>query len=112
MIMTLFIAALLVTTPAFAALEKSPTEKYSIRQRHSDNIHVELKVVKNDKIRETCEAYSKNLGLGGFGYSMQACSFWYDVKGENYHCLIILPERVSNDTLGHEFRHCFAGHFH
>lgn len=108
----LFLATLLTTTTASAALEKSPMEKYSIKNRNYDAFSVEIKVVKNNKVRETCEKYSRDLGLGGFGYAMNACAFWYEIKGENKHCLVILPEMVNNDTLGHEFRHCFVGNFH
>lgn len=61
--------------------------------------------VKN--VQATCEAESKKRGNGGFGYGVQACTFW---QGNN--CTLFLEQSETHHTLGHEFYHCFKGNFH
>jgi hypothetical protein len=65
-----------------------------------------------DDVRKTCEAESKKRGYGGFGYSVEACSFWaVDNKGVNI-CHIFTRKKTTMHELGHEVRHCFQGTFH
>ena len=92
-----------------AGLERSPLELYSMTNLKTTNSTVTIKVVKD--IQKACEAESIKLGLGGFGYGLDACSFWRQINGQHV-CTILVPENTNNDALGHEIRHCFQGHFH
>jgi hypothetical protein len=60
-----------------------------------------------DNLQATCEAESRKRGNNGFGYTLQACSFW--VKNT---CTIITQKQTSLHQLGHETLHCFQGAFH
>lgn len=64
-----------------------------------------------DNIQKRCEEESKTRGMGGFGYPVEACSFWGKRLNMDV-CHIITPKKVSLATMGHEFFHCFAGDFH
>ena len=110
MIQVIVAVLLLAPVPyAVAALESSPTELYSLRKLMTNQVVVDVVVVKN--IREACEKESHERGLGGFGRDMSACSFWTRFV-DHYTCKVLVPENTNNDTLGHEFRHCIQGHFH
>lgn len=65
----------------------------------------------SDDVQAACEAESIRRGNGGFGYSLEACSFWSH-SGSSSNCLIITAKNTDLDTLGHETRHCFQGEFH
>ena len=58
-------------------------------------------------IQAACEAESKRRGLGGFGYGVDACSFWSATQ-----CIIVTSTRPTMNQLGHEARHCFEHSFH
>lgn len=60
-----------------------------------------------DNVQKTCEAESRKRGHGGFGYSVNACSFW-----EGNTCTMITSTKPTMHDLGHEARHCFQGAFH
>lgn len=64
-----------------------------------------------DKIQSKCESESKNRGYKGFGYAVEACSFW-DEKFMINSCTIFVPQKVSMITLAHEFMHCIFGSWH
>jgi hypothetical protein len=65
-----------------------------------------------DNVQARCDRESKARGLGGFGYGVEACSFWdYKSNGDNI-CTIITGKNTSHDTIGHELRHCFQGPWH
>ena len=74
---------------------KNATETKQITWRHTDNVQKE------------CEAESHKRKLGGFGYAVNACSFW-----DSATCTIITAQQATMHTLGHEVRHCFQGNFH
>ena len=90
---------------ASAALEKSPTEMYSVAKLITQQTTVTVIVA--DNVRKTCQAESHRRNLGGFKHEFEACSFWNEEK-----CTIVVGKRTNNDILGHEFRHCIQGHFH
>ena len=90
---------------ASAALEKSPTEMYSVAKLVTQQTKVTVVVV--DDVRKGCEAESHRRNLGGFRIPLEACSFWNEET-----CTIVVGKRTNNDILGHEFRHCIQGHFH
>jgi hypothetical protein len=82
-----------------------PEAKFDITKNLVEQIDVKIRAV--DNVQQICEAESKKRGMGGFGYSVNACSFWNGNK-----CTIIVPKKTSLHTLGHEFRHCAQGSFH
>lgn len=77
------------------ATSKNVTDTKQINWRHTDNVQKE------------CEAESHKRKLGGFGYAVNACSFW-----DSTTCTIITSQQVTMHTLGHEVRHCYQGTFH
>ena len=62
-----------------------------------------------DNVQQACEAESRRRGFNGFGYSVEACSFW---NGNGTECIIITKSKTNNHELGHELRHCFQGNYH
>jgi hypothetical protein len=68
---------------------------------------VTVKVIPVDNVQASCEKESKRRGQGGFGFGVQACTFW-----QGSSCTIIVAKQEIHHTLGHEFYHCFAGGFH
>ena len=90
---------------ASAALEKSPTEMYSVAKLITQQTTVTVIVA--DNVRKTCQAESHRRNLGGFKHAFEACSFWNEET-----CTIVVGKRTNNDILGHEFRHCIQGKFH
>jgi hypothetical protein len=60
-----------------------------------------------DHVQHTCERESRKRGFGGFGYGVDACSFWTAST-----CTIITSTKPTMHQLGHETRHCFQGAFH
>jgi hypothetical protein len=78
---------------------------FDARSVRAQTITVTWKSVPN--VQQACEATSKQRGLGGFGYQVDACAFWH-----KDHCLIVTGYQTSMHQLGHELRHCFIGTFH
>ncbi len=62
-------------------------------------------------VQEACEKESRSRGLGGFGYALEACSFWSSHNGQD-QCTIVTSANPNFHTVGHEIRHCFQGSFH
>lgn len=60
-----------------------------------------------DNVQASCEKESRARGNNGFGYSIQACSFWTQNT-----CTIITSKNATMHQLGHETLHCFKGNFH
>lgn len=60
-----------------------------------------------DNEQRTCEHERRKRGFGGFGYGVEACSFWTAST-----CTIVTSSRPTMYQLGHETRHCFQGCFH
>jgi hypothetical protein len=60
-----------------------------------------------DNVQKVCDAESRKRGGQGFGFSIQACSFW-----EGSSCTIVTSRRPNMHTLGHEMRHCYQGNWH
>lgn len=82
-----------------------PESKFSTSKNFTSRSTITWKAVKN--IQETCERESRARGLGGFGYGVQACSFW---TGST--CTIFTERMASIHNLGHEVLHCFQGKYH
>lgn len=60
-----------------------------------------------DNVQKVCETESRRRGHNGFGYAVNACSFW-----EGKTCTIITKKQTNMHALGHELRHCFQGNWH
>jgi hypothetical protein len=72
----------------------------------------EVTIVTADNVNAVCEKESRNRGAGGFGYRLEACSFW----GKNSYganvCTIVVGKKTSMHTIGHEMLHCLKGNWH
>jgi hypothetical protein len=88
---------------------ENPHETFSIAKVNSNNIA--LTVIASKNVQATCDAESKKRGYGGFGRSVEACSFW-DASSFNNKCTVVLPEVTNFHTIGHELRHCLKGNWH
>lgn len=84
-------------------------ERFNATKNMTNESDIEWRQVSN--VQATCESESRKRGLGGFGYALDACSFW-DKKLTGYKCYIITAKVTDMATLGHEVRHCFQGAFH
>ena len=82
-----------------------PMAKFDAKKNKYDTI--QLTWIYVDNVNQTCERESRRRGLGGIGYSVEACSFW-----EGSVCTIITKKRPNGHELGHEVRHCFQGNYH
>ena len=71
----------------------------------------QIKWVTVSDVQGTCEKESRRRGNGGFGYPVQACTFW-DKTSDGYQCTMITAKNPSIHTMGHEVRHCFQGNYH
>ena len=65
-----------------------------------------------DNVQKACEAESRRRGNGGFGYVLEACSFWDKNSQGQDQCTVITSKKPDMHTIGHEVRHCFQGNFH
>lgn len=101
--------AVLLMTMSTAVVAETPLEMFSMSKNFTNRTTVTIVSVPNVQAR--CEAESRKRGLGGFGYGVDACSFWVR-DGANSTCTIVVGTMTNNDTLGHEMRHCLQGAFH
>jgi len=83
--------------------------KFDFSKRKTDSATVNVHTV--DNVWKTCEEESRKRGLGGFGYSVDACTFWNHGPLGSV-CDIYFSKKTSMHEIGHEIRHCFAGSFH
>lgn len=101
------LAALLLPFVCIAADWRDGDAKFSTKPNRKETLIVSWMVVPTAKVQATCEAVSKDSGLGGFGFAMDACSFW-----RKDTCLIITGAQTTMHQIGHELRHCYQGSFH
>ncbi len=102
------LAALLAIPSAWAALDpnwQNPEAKFAASKSTADTKQVTWRYTNN--VQKECEAESHKRKLGGFGYAVNACSFW-----DRNSCTIITAPQATMHILGHEVRHCFQGNFH
>ena len=78
---------------------------FDVKANLVDESIISWRAVRN--VQQTCERESRKRGLGGFGYPIEACSFW-----AGGICLIITSKKPTTRILGHEVRHCFQGDYH
>lgn len=88
---------------------ENPNKVFDLEKAMTKKTYVTIEYTKD--INSTCEKESKNRGNGGFGYSVEACSFW-DEKMLVNTCAIFVPKKVTMITLAHEFMHCIFGNWH
>ena len=101
------LAAVLVPIACWAQDWRDPIAKFCTKQNRKETLVVSWMVVPTAKVQATCEAISKDSGLGGFGFALDACSFW-----RKDTCLIVTGSQTTHAELGHELRHCYQGSFH
>jgi hypothetical protein len=87
------------------AIDDDPNKQFDARGRQREKSSITWRVAEN--VQAACEKESRARGKSGFGYSLNACTFW---DGDS--CLIITRAKTSMHTLGHELRHCFYGNWH
>ena len=100
----LILSLALVTSSVYANWD-DPLKPFDASKNIYDTVTVKWLAVSN--LQQVCEAESKKRGKGGFGYAVNACSFW-----EGNTCTIITSQKPSMHSLGHEVRHCFQGNWH
>lgn len=88
---------------------ENPNKIFNLEKASSTQISVTIDYT--DNIQQTCEKLSREHGNNGFGYAVEACSFWDENKPVS-NCSIIVPKKVSMITLAHEFIHCVFGDWH
>jgi hypothetical protein len=71
-----------------------------------------IKWITVDNVQARCEKESHKRKFGGFGYAVEACSFWDKGPNNEDLCTIVTGKYTNMHTLGHETRHCFQGSFH
>ena len=102
------IAIMLAATGAFA--EDGPETMFSTTDNFTNSTTINWVTVGNVQAR--CEAESRKRKFGGFGYAVEACSFWDKGPNNENVCTIVTGKYTNMHTLGHETRHCFQGPFH
>jgi hypothetical protein len=100
----LILSAVIFISPAYANWD-DPNKPFSAIKNIHDTVNITWRPVTN--VQKVCEAESKKRGHLGFGYAVDACSFW-----EGNDCTIITSRNPTMHSLGHEVRHCFQGNWH
>ena len=96
-----------VGTASSAQDWKNPEAPFDARKLMNEKNTITWRRVDASDVQKTCEAESRKRGLGGFGYRVYACSFWYGDR-----CDIFTRKTPTLHDLGHEMRHCFQGNYH
>jgi hypothetical protein len=104
----IFLAVFLIYRPSYA--NESHYDKFSTSKNFTNQTIMLWDQA--DDIQKACESKSREYGNSGFGYPIEACSFRFKNKGNQYICHVITAKKVDMWTVGHEIRHCFQGEFH
>lgn len=99
------LVSFLIPAFGFAQDWRNPDAAFSTKPNFTNQTTVTWLVVGN--VQRTCERESHKRGYGGFGYGVEACSFW--TKSQ---CTIVTSTKPTMHNLGHELRHCYQGAFH
>jgi hypothetical protein len=102
----LAVSLMLLVSNSFAYYE-DPKAYFNATKNMTNTTTITWKQV--DDVQGTCEAESRRRGNGGFGFTVEACSFWSPDKTS---CTIVTGKQTNLHQLGHETRHCFQGAFH
>ncbi len=106
---TIFIAYLVFVVGQANAFNNDPNSLFDASHARINKTTITWRM--EDDIQAACEQESQRRGLGGFGYGVEACSFWGRTLGIN-QCTIITNKQTTMAVVGHEIRHCFAGSWH
>ena len=98
---------LAVTSFNTLAYYEDPHQSFNMTSNDTDKVEITFVQAKN--VTQACEAESRARGKGGFGQTVDACSFWNWNKTQ---CTIITGTKANFHTIGHEVRHCLQGNFH
>ena len=109
MIQSVFFSLLMLATAYAMATTEDPHQEFAASKNNTNKSTITWRPVTN--VQAACDKESKRLGYGGFGYPVEACSFW-EKNALNNECTIISAKTVNFHTIGHEMRHCFQGNFH
>ena len=100
-----FFAIAFFATNSVAQEWADPYAKFDAKKNKHET--VVLTWVYTDNVTQACDKQSRQRGLGGFGFGVEACSFW-----DGNTCTIITKKQPNGHELGHEVRHCFQGRYH
>jgi hypothetical protein len=99
----------LVSTSAFAYYE-DPHEEFDMTRNQTNKSYITFRQTSN--VQAVCDAESRKRGMNGFGFAIEACSFWgKNVNGID-ECTVVTGPTANFHTIGHEIRHCIQGNFH
>jgi hypothetical protein len=96
--------SLLVANQAIA-LNSDPESPFNTSNNYTNQSTITWRT--EDNVQKACEDESRKRGHKGFGFGVQACSFFH-----NNTCTIITGKQATMHILGHEVRHCFQGNWH
>ena len=102
-----FIAIAIFATSATAENWKDPEAKFDATRNFTDASLIKWVVTRD--VQGSSESEIPKSGIGGFGYPVEACSFW-DAGGKS--CVIFTSPNTTMHAIGHEMRHCFQGNYH
>lgn len=97
--------ALFFVSSVASANWDDPLRTFDARENIKTQVTVTWRAVAD--VQKACEAESRKLGNKGFGYAVNACTFW-----QGNTCTIITQYQFNMHTLGHETLHCFRGNWH
>ncbi len=87
------------------AFNDDPNQPFDTSSNYTTQSTITWRAV--DDVQKSCEAESRKRGYKGFGYGLQACSFF-----DGNQCTVITGKKTTMHSLGHEVRHCFQGNWH
>ena len=100
----------LITISISYAYSDDPEANFLTKNNFTTSSKIHWIPVKN--LQATCEAESRKRKFGGFGYAVEACSFWDKEADGSDTCFVYTNISTNTHTLGHEIRHCFQGSWH
>ncbi len=98
------ITSLLVASQTMA-FNDDPNKPFDTNSNYTTQSTITWRTVED--VQKACEAESRKRGFKGFGYGVQACSFF-----DGNQCTVITGKQTTMHSLGHEVRHCFQGNWH
>lgn len=102
-----FLLFIFLSFSTSAEKNKYSPEIFDAKNKRKETMSISWMTVPMQMVQDTCDLVSKDLELGGFNYSLTACSFWTAKT-----CVIVTADYSTHEEIGHELRHCFQGSFH
>jgi len=99
----------LLSSSAFAFYE-DPHEEFDMTHNQTNRTIINFR--QTDNVQAVCDAESRKRGKNGFGFAVEACSFWGKNANGMDECTVITSTSANFHTVGHEVRHCIQGNFH